>query len=260
MLTSIRGLTAATVLAGSALAAVPAYAEEETAPPSEVTITGNVALVTDYRFRGISLSGGDPAIQGAINVNHSSGLYVGAWASSLEESLGYGSTETDIYAGWTGPLGSAVTADVGLLYYVYFNSGVGDDLNVFEPYASLSTTLGPVTGKVGVAYAFKQDSLDVFDLDGDGEGEDNLYLYTDLSAGIPNTPISVSAHVGYSDGALSPKLLTLQSFDGGFDYSLGATWNITKSLSVGATYVGVDGNSFDGFSNDTVVGTLKFTF
>jgi uncharacterized protein (TIGR02001 family) len=69
MLTSVRSLVAATLLAGSALAAAPALADE-TDPPADVTVTGNVALVTDYRFRGISLSGGDVAIQGSINVNH----------------------------------------------------------------------------------------------------------------------------------------------------------------------------------------------
>ena len=252
MLTSIRGLIAATVLAGSALAAVPAYAEEETAPPSEFTITGNVAFVTDYRFRGLSLSGGDPAIQGAINVNHSSGFYVGAWGSNLEQDPLdiYGNMELDVYAGWTGEVTSGLTADVGLLMYVYPAGSFGDG-NVFEPYASVSTTLGPVSAKLGAAYAWEQDSLG---------GSDNLYVFTDLGAGIPNTPISLSAHLGYTDGALSPKLLTLQSTDGGFDYSAGVTWNITKELSVGASYVGVEGNSFDGFSNDTVVGTLKFTF
>lgn len=251
MLTSVRGLIAATLLAGSAFAAVPAYAEdEETAPPSDVTITGNVVLVTDYRFRGLSLSGGDPAIQGSINVNHSSGFYVGAWASSLEDSAVYGSMELDVYGGWTGQVASGLTADVGLLYYVYPNGNVGN-ANVFEPYASVTAAIGPATAKFGVAYAWKQDSLG---------GDDNLYLYTDVGAGIPNTPISLSAHLGYTEGALSPKLLTLQSTDGGFDYSVGATWNVTKNLSVGASYVGVDGNSIDGFSNDAVVGTLKFAF
>ena len=265
MLTSIRGLFAATLLAGTFLAAVPAYADETDAP-SEFTITGNVALVTDYRFRGVSLSGGDPAIQGGINVNHKSGFYVGVWGSNLEEGLGYGNLETDIFAGWTGALGSGVTADVGVLYYAYFNSGVGDDLNVFEPYASLSTTMGPVTGKLGVAYAPKQQSLDYFDLDGDGEGEDNVYVYADLSAGIPNTPVSLSAHIGYTDGALSPKLLASAlagpplDFGGGFDYSVGATFAITKNLSIGASYVGVDGISLNDFSNDAVVGTLKLSF
>ncbi len=250
MLTSIRGLVAASVLIGCGLTAVPAFADEETAPPSEITVTGNVVLTTDYRFRGLSLSGGDAAIQGTINVNHSSGFYVGAWASNLEDSAVYGNMELDVYGGWTGEVTSGLTADVGLLYYVYPNGKVGD-ANVFEPYASLSTTFGPATAKLGVAYAWKQDSLG---------GDDNLYLYTDLGVGIPSTPITVSAHLGYTSGALSPKLLTLQSTDGGLDYSVGATYGITKSLSVGVSYVGAEGNSIDSFSNDAVVGTLKFAF
>ena len=250
MLTSNRGLVAASLLLGCGLTAAPAFADEETAPPSEFTVTGNAVLVTDYRFRGLSLSGGDPAIQGSINLNHSSGFYVGTWASSLEDSPVYGNMEIDVYGGWTGEVTSGLTADAGLVYYVYPNGKVGDG-NYFEPYASLSTTFGPATAKVGVAYAWKQNSLG---------GDDNLYVYTDLGAGIPDTPISVSAHLGYTDGALSPKLLTLESTDGGFDYSVGATYNITKNLSAGVSYIGVEGNSIDSFSNDSVVGTLKLSF
>lgn len=249
MLTSVRGLFAATLLAGCALAATPALADE-TDPPSDVTVTGSVALVTDYRFRGLSLSGGDFAVQGSVNVNHSSGFYAGAWASSLEDSPVYGSTELDVYAGWTGQIASGVTADVGLLYYVYPNGNVGD-ANVFEPYASLTKTLGPVSAKVGVAYAWEQDSLG---------GDDNLYLYTDWGLGVPNTPISIAAHLGYTDGALSPKLLTGVGTSGGWDYSLGASYAVTKSLSASVTYVGVDGASIDGFSNDAVVASLKYSF
>jgi uncharacterized protein (TIGR02001 family) len=249
MHTSIRGLFAAALMTGTALVATPALADESD-PPSEVTVTGNVAVVTDYRFRGIGLSGGDAAIQGSINVNHSSGLYAGVWGSSLEDSAVYGHTELDFYAGWTGAIANGLTADVGLLYYVYPNGTVGD-ANVFEPYASLSTTIGPASAKFGVAYAWKQDSLG---------GDDNLYLFTDLGVGIPNTPVSLSAHVGYTDGALSPNLLTLTSTDGGWDYSVGGTFAINKNLSIGVSYVGVDGTSIDGFSDDTVVGTLKFSF
>ena len=251
MLTSIRGLFAATLLAGSALAAVPAYAEE-TDPPSDITVSGNVTFVSDYRFRGLSLSGGDPAIQGTININHSSGFYVGAWASSLEQDALdiYGNMELDVYGGWTGEVTSGLTADVGLLYYVYPGGSFGDG-NVFEPYASLTAAIGPATAKFGVAYAWEQDSLG---------GDDNLYLYTDLSAGIPDTPISLSAHLGYTDGALSPKRLTGVSMGGGFDYSVGASYNITDNLSLGVSYVGVDGASIDSFSNDTVVGSLKLAF
>ncbi len=249
MLTSIRGLIAATLVAGCSLAAAPAFAEE-TDPPADITITGNATLVTDYRFRGLSLSGGDIAVQGSINVNHSSGLYAGVWASSLEDSTIYGHTEVDLYAGWTGAVASGLTADVGLLYYVYPNGTVGD-ANVFEPYASLTAAVGPATIKAGAAYAWKQDSLG---------GDDNLYVFTDLGVGIPDTPISLSAHAGYTSGALSPKLLTLASTDGGWDYSVGATFAASKNLTFGVSYVGVDGNSIDGFSNDAVVGSVKLAF
>jgi uncharacterized protein (TIGR02001 family) len=287
MLTSIRGLLAATALAGCAMAATPALADETDAP-SEFTITGNVAVVTDYRFRGLSASGGDIAVQGGINVNHKSGFYIGTWASSLQsaprsvllDNAGvvteytngtYGSTEVDIFGGWTGEVTSGLTADVGLLYYYYPNGtnrsavpGLGGPsgyprfvgyndypTDYFEPYASLTGAIGPATAKVGVAYAWDQDALG---------GSDNLYVFTDLSAGIPNTPVSLSAHLGYADGVQSPKLLTGSGTGGGFDWNVGATFAVTKNLSVTGQYVGVQGNSIDGYSDDTVVGTLKLSF
>lgn len=254
MRTSNKGLGLKTALAASVLFAgfgsTTAFAQDETDPPSEFTFSGYVQGVSDYRFRGISLSAGDPAIQGTINLNHSSGFYVGTWASSLEDSAVYGHTEVDLYAGWTGAIASGLTADVGLLYYAYPNGKVGD-AEYFEPYASLSTTLGPVSAKVGVAYAWEQDALG---------GDDNVYVFTDLGVGIPDTGLSLAAHVGYADGVQSPELLTGSGTGGGFDYSLGATYNITDKFSVGASYVGVDGNSIDDFSDDTVLATVKLTF
>jgi len=263
MRTSRLALAAAMLLG---LGAAPALAQDETDPPSDFTVSGYVQGVSDYRFRGYSLSGGDPALQGSINVNHASGFYAGAWASSLDGGgpiLGfYGDVELDLYAGWTGPLSSALTLDAGVLRYVYpANDGQGP-ADFWEPYASLSTTLGPVAAKLGAAYAPDQDAL---------FGEDNLYLYTDLSAGLPNTPITLSGHLGYTDGILAPRLLTLQSAtdDSGFDYALGATWTVTENLSVGATYVGVDGSAGEStydaglsgvVADDTVVATVKLAF
>lgn len=263
MLTSIRGLVAATALATGVLAATPAFADE-TDPPADFTITGNVALVTDYRWRGLSQSSGDPAVQGGITVNHSSGFYVGTWGSSVSFKVvgpvadaTYGSTEVDFFGGWTGEVASGLTADVGLTYYAYPNGHVGK-AEFFEPYASLSTTLGPVTAKLGANYAWKQAALNY----NGGANDDNVYVYGDLSASIPSTPLSVAAHLGYTDGALSPKYATGQTanYAGGWDYSVGATANINKNLSVGVSYIGVDGLSIDGYSNDAVVGTVKLSF
>ena len=260
MRTSVLAFAAAMVFG---LPAAPAFADE-TDPPKDLTVTGYVQGVSDYRFRGYSLSGGDPAWQGTVNLNHSSGFYAGAWASTLDDEITpfYGDVELDLYAGWTGSLSSALTADIGVLRYVYPANHGNGPADYWEPYASLSTTLGPVGAKLGIAYAPEQDSL---------AGEDNLYVFTDLTAGIPNTPVTLTGHLGYADGIQGPRLLTLQSAtdDSGFDYALGATYALTPNLSVGASYVGVEGSASEDdyragnslvVANDTVVATVKLAF
>jgi uncharacterized protein (TIGR02001 family) len=260
MLTSVRSLMAATVLAGYALAATPALAEDDApAKKSDFSVTGNVALVTDYRFRGVSLSGGDPAIQGGITLNHSSGLYVGAWSSSLAHTPVYGDQELDLFAGWTGSVTPSLTVDAGLLYYVYPSGHVGD-ANYWEPYASISGTVGPAKLKVGVAYDWKQKGV----LDNAGRRDDNLYVYSNLDVGIPSTPVTVSAHVGYTDGVLSPCYYCAgtPTFNDrtGWDWSLGASATVFGPISVGVSYIGVSGASVKNYTDDTIVGTLTASF
>ena len=272
MLTSFRGLATAIMLTGlawSATASAQTTVETDTGSPdvdatpdTGFSISGNVALTTDYRFRGVSLSAGDPAIQGGIDIGHESGFYVGTWASSIEGGPAFGEMELDIYGGYSKEFENGVTVDVGLLYYLYPTDGgsvvdelgngvVVDDFNVnyFEPYASAGFALGPASATVGVAYAWDQDSL----------GGDNVYLYSDLEAAIPNTPITVAAHLGYTDGVLAPPLLAGSGDDTGFDYSIGASAS-DGILSLGVSYVGVEGPSIDGFTDDAVVATLSANF
>lgn len=254
MLTSVRGAVAATLLAGSALAATPALAQDAEAP-SEITVTGSVALTSDYRFRGVSQSAGDPAIQGGITVSHASGFYVGTWGSSIDLGSTYGHTEVDLFGGWTGEVASGLTADVGLLYYAYPNGHVGD-AEFFEPYASISGQAGPAKLKLGVAYAWSQDALpNAFD----GSKDDNLYVFTNVDVAIPNTPITVSGHLGYTDGVLAP-CYYCNGDKSGWDWSIGASGTIYGPLSLSVSYVGVSNVSIDSYTDDTVVATLTASF
>lgn len=235
MRTSIFGLA---LLATTALA-VPAQAEEL---GGGFSVSGNAALVTDYRFRGVSFSDEDIAIQGGIDLEHDSGFYVGTWASSIEDSPVFGHTELDIYAGWSGEITSGLTLDVGVLAYIYPNGNVGD-ADYVEPYASLSYSIGPAEITTGIAYAPSQNAIG---------NDDNTYVYGDISVGIPQTPITVSGHLGYTNGSLS--------IDNDVDYvdwSLGAEAAFGM-LSVGVAYVStaVNGPLTDG----TVVGTLGVSF
>jgi uncharacterized protein (TIGR02001 family) len=251
MLTSVRSLMAASILATSAFVAAPAMAQDE---GLGISVSGNAAIVTEYRFRGVDLSGGDIAIQGGIDLSHDSGIYLGTWGSSIDEdTVGFGHTELDIYGGWSGELTDGLALDVGVLYYMYPNAGI-DDTDYIEFYTSLGFTLGPAEATVGAAYAPKQDSLG---------GTDNLYIYTDVGVGIPGTPISISGHLGYTDG-----FLTFTSDGDAFDWSIGADVALTENLSVGVAYVGADGDPVDlgppiglyDYTDDAVVGTLSVSF
>jgi uncharacterized protein (TIGR02001 family) len=249
MLTSVRSLVAATLLAGTALASAPAFADE-TAPPSDITITGNVALTSDYRFRGVSLSGGDAAIQGGITATHSSGFYVGTWSSSISGGPVYGNQELDVFGGWTGELTSGLSLDAGLLYYVYPGGHTGK-ANYFEPYASLITSIGPAAVKVGVAYAWDQKSLG---------SDDNLYVFTNVDVGIPDTPVTINTHIGYTDGVLAPDILAGGGDKNGLDWLIGATAKVYGPLSLSVSYVGTEGSKVDSLTDDAIVATLTASF
>ena len=88
----------------AAFVALPAAAQE-TAPPKDVTVTGSVALVSDYRLRGVSQTDKEMAVQGGLTITHKSGLYVGTWASNLSGwgTFGGSNMELDLIGGYKVP-------------------------------------------------------------------------------------------------------------------------------------------------------------
>jgi uncharacterized protein (TIGR02001 family) len=262
MRSSIKGLIGLAALSSALSVGAPAFAQdaaEEPAPP--ITVTGGVTVVTDYRFRGVSFTNEDFAVQPTITLNHESGVYIGVWGSNLDDTPVFGTVEVDLYAGYTAEVASGTNIDVGVVYYWYPGGDsraaavppatIGAPLNsdYFEPYASIKTTLGPVSAKFGVAYAFDQAAL------GDA---DNLYLYTDLTLGVPNTPVTLVGHLGYSDGALA--------FGGSYwDWALGADVSFAP-FTVGVRYVDTDLDNLTGVRaadtlyDETILFTLGVTF
>ena len=221
------------------------------APASAFTITGGATITSDYRFRGISQTGKDPAVQATVNVNHSSGLYAGIWASTIDGDdaaavLGYGDAEVDLYAGYTKTFDNGVGVDVGLLYYLYpIDKVSGLDTDFFEPYASLSYAVGPVTAKVGANYAWSgQAGL---------AGNDSLYLRGDVTVAIPNTPVSVLGHIGHSDGQLGIFALTKDNYT---DWSLGLEAS-HKFVKFGVQYVDTDIKNFGAARWANLIGADK---
>lgn len=224
----------------AALLAVPALAAEEA--PKPFTVSGSAALVSDYRFRGVSQSDKNMAVQGGLTLTHTSGLYAAIWGSNLAGwgTFGGSNMELDLVGGYKLPIGGG-TLDAGLTWYMY--PGGASNTDFAEPYIKYSATFGPANVLAGVAYAPKQQALGNYSAlpNSRGQKEDNFYVWSDASAGIPGTPLTAKAHIGYSHGnpGLGPNGTSVAPTGEYFDWLLGADL-VLGPVTLGVAYVDTD--------------------
>jgi uncharacterized protein (TIGR02001 family) len=243
---AITGLFAPAVFAQAAPAAAP--------EPSPVT--ANVTVVSDYRFRGISQTNYQPAIQGGFDYAHESGLYVGNWNSTINWVANTTANEVraplemNFYGGFKKELiAPGFASDFGVLQYYYPQSGSypgGSMLNpnTTEIYAAQNYTLGPVTGFGKVSYGL----TNIFGIP-NSSGSYYLDLTSNFDTGFWG--ISLNGHIGYQYVAGQPNSTIIASSGAPnslnnlsyTDWKLGATKDFGGGLSLSASYVSTNANS-----------------
>nr|WP_275658911.1 TorF family putative porin [Shewanella sp. Isolate11] len=90
-------------------------------PFAQAEVSGEVSVTNDYRFRGVSQTAGDFAVQGSLDYSMDNGIFLGAWASNVDDDSYDADVEVDLYAGYAGAFGAddAIEYDVTLTYYTY---------------------------------------------------------------------------------------------------------------------------------------------
>ena len=118
---------------------------DDVVPDNQVSF--NAAVVSDYRYRGISQTRLKPALQGGADyVNNPTGFYLGTWASTIKwtkDAGGSGDVELDLYGGKKGEISKDFTYDVGVLGYIYAGNDLDEvpgfkDANTYEVYGQLA--------------------------------------------------------------------------------------------------------------------------
>jgi uncharacterized protein (TIGR02001 family) len=191
------------------------------------TLTGNISLTSDYIFRGISQTGGDPALQGGIDYGHASGFYLGTWGSNvgwIEDYQGYdsGNLELDFYGGFRSGIGdTGLTYDLGLIQYWYPGErGGAVDADTTEIYAAL----GWKWFSAKYSYSLSGETFGFADSEGSG--------YFDLSASLPlgESGVTLGAHWGTFSFANNDPV----DYD---DWKISATYDLGKlgELATGMT-------------------------
>ncbi|WP_312519026.1 TorF family putative porin [Massilia sp.] len=220
---------AAASLAILAFTSIPGMAQEQ---PAEHQVSYNASITSDYRYRGLSQTRLDPALQGGVDYVHGpTGLYVGTWLSTIkwtEDLGGDGNIEWDLYAGKRGQLTETVSYDVGGLYYYYPDNSLDPSANTFELYGKLG--FGPAyikyshstTNLFGTADSKRSGYLDLgADLDvGNGfllnlhvgrqrVKNNSAFSYTDYKVGVTKdfgvASVSLAWIKANTDGYLSPE-------------------------------------------------------
>ncbi len=141
----IKSIPIAFILA--ALAA-PVFAAEDD------TFSGNIAVMTDYNFRGISQTRQYPAIQGEIEYNHPSGFTFGVWGSNIDFGVeGEGSLELNIYGSYAMELSPATELEIGLIGYAYPGTASELHYDYLEFFTAGSYKADPVTWTASLYYS-----------------------------------------------------------------------------------------------------------
>ncbi|MFP3744590.1 TorF family putative porin [Achromobacter sp. SIMBA_011] len=218
-------------LALFALAAPVHAADAPTAgePTPEYSLTANVTLASQYRYRGLMQTNNQPAIQGGFDFTHASGLYLGNWNSSISwlndsNSKVSAPVEMDFYGGYKGNLAPDVPFDLGVLQYYYpgdYPSGYTSP-DTTELYAGLG--YGPILFKYSIAMT------NLF-----GFADSKYSQYFDLSGNFDTGfwGLTVNAHVGrqtvrnVTDGAYT-------------DWKLGLTKDFGQGLAISIAYIDTD--------------------
>ena len=243
-------LVLATALVGTA-----AMAQTAAAAP-ESTLSFNVGVVTDYRFRSVAQTSFKPALQGGVDFAHASGAYIGAWASNVSWIKDYvgatdGTTEIDVYLGYKGAISKDLAFDIGVITYQYPGNTADQVLvnaNTTEVYGALT---------FGIATVKYSQSTGNFIANPNSSGSAYLELAAtfDLGGGFSLTP-----HVGRqtipNNGAGDYTDFSLAL---GKDFGGGLTGSLT-AYSTDAKDAFYKVGTFDNLGKSTLAVGVKYAF
>jgi len=140
------------------------------------TTSANVALTSDYVYRGISQTDEGLAIQGGFDISHESGFYIGTWGSNVnfleDESVApedRANIKIDVYIGLTGDLTEELNYDVKVGQYMY-PDGASSDSDMTEFNLTLTHTM-PQGTELGLQYDYSPDF-------GGSSGNSHHYLFS----------------------------------------------------------------------------------
>lgn len=237
-------LVSAVILAAALASTEKVLAQDADASAADArySLTGNVAIVSDYMFRGITQTWGHPAIQGGGDLTTKNGFAAGFWASSISErSYPGGAMELDLYGSYGASFNDDWSWRAGLYGYVYpgGNLDQAKPRPASRPFNTLEANAALTWKWLTLKYSRTLTDYFAIDTEQGYDGNSHGTGYVQLDASIPlSTEWSLTLHAAHTD--IPARLIAMaDSLDPSYGdfgtmvkYQFSTHWNV----SVGATY------------------------
>lgn len=211
-----------------ALIAATAFAEEE---KSDFGVSANMAITSNYIWRGMTQSNNSPAVQGGVDLEYK-GLYAGVWGSNVEFGDGKNSLEADLYAGYKGEI-AGIGYDVGYIQYVYPN--MSDEYNFGEAYVGISKEWEKFGASAEYYKGIETDDLDPED-----------YYEVGITSSILPYEVGFKATYG--------------NYDNIGDYYLVGLSKSFEKFDLSVAYIDFSHDTDSSADEDNIVATVSFSF
>lgn len=130
------------------------------AAPASAGIGGTIAVTSDYVFRGVSQTQGDPAVQAGLRLQGPHGWYASSWMSGVDFASDTGaSAEVDYVAGWNGAVGKSWNADICVTRFAYPGSASSLDYSEWIATATYKSRAWLVLGVSNDVFATRTTGL-----------------------------------------------------------------------------------------------------
>lgn len=141
---------------------------------AQAEFSANIGATSNYVWRGVTQTDDQAAVQGGLDYEHESGLYVGTWVSNVDFGDG-GETEWDIYAGYANEF-EGFSYDLGYIQYYYPNTSDTD-------FGEIGLNLGYGPFSAGVQYTVYSDiNKDKY---GQAFVNGDIYAYASANIDLP---------------------------------------------------------------------------
>ncbi|TMH32924.1 MAG: hypothetical protein E6H66_13225 [Betaproteobacteria bacterium] len=212
-------------------------------------LSGTLSVLSDYRYRGISLSDNEPAFQLGLTYDDALGWYAGAFVSTVESALyeTHG-VQAIAFAGYAWRMTSGLTVEAGADYSVVTAAPRFDYTEIYAGFAFQN-----ITGRVYYSPRYF--------------GSDSPAVYGELNLAQPlQDNIQLLAHIGILGSSAKPSYYMPYPASSGAvidgAVGIGMTW---QSFNLQLSWVGVNHASsaygVTGTGNrNGVVASLSYAF